>query len=162
MFRLDTNMLAIPLYYAAANKGHAPSQMRMALYLEYDKHKDSIKYLKMAMAQNYQKAFLGFFINYVKKKKEYLAEPEIFKKILKNYKNSNDEELFSHVANYYENIENDYKNALKYYKKTILTGQVERLKMFLKYQKHPTKEGREELAKKYPTIYKIVANKIIQ
>ena len=159
-FKLKPVMLAIPLFYAAANKGHVNSQLRMSLYLEYDNHPDSIKYLKMAMAQGSESAFLNFFYNYIKNKNAYLSEHAIVKKILRRYKKSKDGETLSHVAVYYENVEHDYKKALTYYKKTILTREVERLTMFLKYQKNPTKEGREQLAKNYSNEYTIVANKL--
>ena len=159
--KVDTLLLASPLFYAAANNGHVEAQYMMFVYLEEDKHKDAIIYLKMAVEQNHLDAEVRFFRNYQKKRKEYLAEPKIFNKIIKRFEKSKDEDIRVTIGLYYENTKHDYKKAIKYYKGTLFKNEIERLKLVLYEQEHPSKALREEIIKKYPKIYKIVANKIV-
>ena len=85
----------------------------------------------------------------------------MFNKILKDLEKSKDEFIRVGVGLYYENTKHDYKTAIKYYKNTIFKTEIERLKMVLYEQEHPSKELREEIVKKYKKKYKIIDNKIV-
>jgi tetratricopeptide (TPR) repeat protein len=158
---IDALMLALPLFYAAAKNGHVASQYQMYVYLEEDKHKDAIVYLKTAIDNGDEIAKWAFFRNYILRRKDYLAEPELFNKILKHFEKSTDEYTRVDIGLYYENIIHDYKKAIKYYKNTLLDGEIERLQMVLYEQEHPNKQLRQDIIKKYPKIYKIISNKIV-
>jgi tetratricopeptide (TPR) repeat protein len=158
---IDTVILALPLFYAAAHKGHVPSQFIMSRYLGEDNHADEIVYIKMAIVHDYYPALFQFFRNYVGGRKIYVAEPkELFDSVLKKLKKIESTEPDSVLtvifALYYEIDMCDYATAIKYYKKSkTLSGEVERIKMVLKEEKTPSKSLREEIVKKYPKFYKL-------
>ena len=156
ILKIETVMLALPLFYKAANHGHAESQFQMFYYLDEDKHKDAILYLKMAVENGHSRAQLIFFNKYLNKRVGYATEQKTFKNILKEFEKSADERTLVRTGLYYERVEKDYK------KTNVFKNQVERLEMVLKEQENPSKALREEIVKMFPKYYKFVGNKMVR